>query len=125
VSEREVPSLTKIDPAFASVHCWHVGFSAANTGDFTHTHVVSDQLEDLVVQDKKQNSEYRTTDRKGFDTLVIFTCWMLWKQQNSRVFGNARQRCSAAVLAGRIKVKLNLWNIAGVGVCNFLARDNS
>jgi hypothetical protein len=66
VSEREVPTLTKIDPAFASVHCWHVVFSAANTGDFTHTHVVSDQLEDLVVQDKKQNSEDRTTDRRGF-----------------------------------------------------------
>jgi hypothetical protein len=26
--------------------------------------------------------------RKGFDSLVMLTCWMLWKERNARTFRN-------------------------------------
>jgi hypothetical protein len=41
-------------------------------------------------------------DRRMFDTLVIAMAWLIWKQQNARVFGNIRDQCDVSQLVDRI-----------------------
>jgi hypothetical protein len=41
-------------------------------------------------------------DRRRFDTLVITTAWLIWKQQNARVVGNIRDQCDVSQLVDRI-----------------------
>jgi hypothetical protein len=48
-------------------------------------------------------------DRRRFDTLVILTAWMIWKQRNARVFGNDRDRCNEAQLIDRIHDEFKIW----------------
>jgi hypothetical protein len=56
--------------------------------------------------------------QKRFDTLVIAICWNLWKQRNTRVFGNVNQQCNEDILASRVLEDMKLWNVArhGIGV---------
>lgn len=49
--------------------------------------------------------------RKCFDSLALVTIWMLWKEQNGRVF-----LCSAAVarkLCRHIGGEIELWKLFG------------
>ncbi|CAM0911794.1 unnamed protein product [Alopecurus aequalis] len=49
--------------------------------------------------------------RKGFDSIVLLTVWVLWKERNSRVFD-----CHATTLLGirqRIAEEVELWKQAG------------
>jgi hypothetical protein len=40
-------------------------------------------------------------ERRRFNGLVIYTCWNLWKERNSRIFSNAYE--PALQVASRIK----------------------
>jgi hypothetical protein len=55
------------------------------------------------------------TSRQKFDTLMILTSWMLWKQRNARVFQNEREQCDAMQLIQHIKEELCLWELAHAG----------
>lgn len=45
--------------------------------------------------------------RKGFDALVMLTCWMLWKERNARTFRN--EAASARDLTLKIVQEAELW----------------
>lgn len=49
--------------------------------------------------------------RKGFDTPIMLTCWLLWKERNSRSFGGAASDANAVVTA--ILMEAELWLRAG------------
>lgn len=49
--------------------------------------------------------------RKGFDSLVLLTVWMLWKERNSRVF--QRSAVVARELSRRIAEEVELWKLSG------------
>jgi hypothetical protein len=53
---------------------------------------------------------------RKFDTLIILTALMRWKQSNARVFGNTREQCSGLQLADRIRNELRVWEVAMLGV---------
>jgi hypothetical protein len=57
----------------------------------------------------------RQADRRRFDTMVVLTAWMLWKQRNSRVFNNISHQCNAGQLVQWIKEELCLWELAHAG----------
>jgi len=40
-------------------------------------------------------------ERRGFNGLVIYTCWNLWKERNRRIFNNAQEL--ALQVASRVK----------------------
>jgi hypothetical protein len=54
-------------------------------------------------------------DKRKFDTLVILTSWMLWKQRNARVFDHRSQQWDPGQLVDRIRDELALWEIAHAG----------
>jgi hypothetical protein len=62
-------------------------------------------------------------DRRGFDSLVMLTSWMLWKQRNARVFNNVRQQCNVQQLVIRIKDEFALWKLARRGVGDWMPRE--
>jgi hypothetical protein len=49
-----------------------------------------DQNSRLEAWWRRAREEVPGADRRSFDTMVILTSWMLWKQRNARVFGNQR-----------------------------------
>lgn len=51
--------------------------------------------------------------RGGMDSLVMLTCWSLWKQRNVRMFGNLDKQLSGAQLRNYIREELKLWGQAG------------
>jgi hypothetical protein len=62
-------------------------------------------------------------DRKGFDSLVMLTAWMLWKQRNARVFNEVRQQCNVQQLMTRIKEEFALWKLARRGAGDWMPRE--
>jgi hypothetical protein len=38
--------------------------------------------------------QFRSKEKKGFDSLVILVSWRLWRQRNARVFQNASNQFS-------------------------------
>jgi hypothetical protein len=54
-------------------------------------------------------------DRRKFDTLVIATSWLIWKQRNARVFGNRRELCDVLDLVDRIHDEFMIWLSARAG----------
>jgi hypothetical protein len=62
-------------------------------------------------------------DMRGFDTLVLLTAWLLWKQRNARVFNNMPQQCNVPQLVVRIKEEFNAWNEARVGGSSTVPRE--
>jgi hypothetical protein len=46
-------------------------------------------------------------EMRGFDTLVLLTAWLLWKQWNARVFNNMPQQCSVPQLVVLITEEFN------------------
>jgi hypothetical protein len=51
--------------------------------------------------------------RKGFDTLLLMVCWMLWNERNSRVFEGVS--IEAVRLASLIRDEGRQWVAAGFG----------
>jgi hypothetical protein len=49
--------------------------------------------------------------RKGFDTLVVLTCWLLWKECNNRVFNHLSHR--PASLLPKIIDEYRQWVATG------------
>ncbi|CAM0872787.1 unnamed protein product [Alopecurus aequalis] len=49
--------------------------------------------------------------RKGFDSLVLLTVWMLWKERNARVFQRAAELVPS--LCRRIANEIDLWRLSG------------
>ena len=49
--------------------------------------------------------------RKGFDSLVLLTVWMLWKERNARVFQRAAETVPS--ICRRIAGEIDLWKISG------------
>jgi hypothetical protein len=72
-----------------------------------------DKLEDWWLRSRQRVASSR---RKEFDTRVMLTCWLIWKQRNARVFDNLSQHCSARVLVDRITDEFAQWNLARVSV---------
>lgn len=62
-------------------------------------------------------------DRRSFDSLVIATAWLIWKQRNARVFGNTRDQCDVSQLVDRIHDEFKLWRSAREGVEEPLRRE--
>jgi hypothetical protein len=62
-------------------------------------------------------------DMRGFDSLVILTSWMLWKQRNARVFNNAAQQFNVQQLVARIKEEFAPWKLAKVGERARMSRE--
>mgnify|MGYP005835639323 CR=1 FL=1 len=71
-----------------------------------------DSLEPWWLQARNAISK---TDRRGFDTTVIFVAWSLWKQRNARVFGRVAQQRSPRQLVHQIFDELKEWDEADVG----------
>jgi hypothetical protein len=46
---------------------------------------------------------------RKFDTLIILTALMRWKQSNARVFGNTREIRNASQLVNLIKEEFRVW----------------
>jgi hypothetical protein len=54
----------------------------------------------------------RRTDRKRFDSMVIWTAWTLWKQRNARAFGDTRRQKNVDQMLQEIKDEFHLWERA-------------
>nr|XP_040244157.1 uncharacterized protein LOC120963556 [Aegilops tauschii subsp. strangulata] len=65
-------------------------------------------------------SSFRRSWKRGFDTLVIATIWVLWKQRNARVFNRTCQQLQAHGLSIAILDELKEWKAAGLGGRGFL-----
>jgi hypothetical protein len=65
----------------------------------------------------------RKIDRRRFDSMVIITTWTLWKQRNSRVFGNAREQKDPIQILGAIREEFQMWKIARRGGSFQIARE--
>ena len=50
--------------------------------------------------------------RKGFDSLVLLTVWMLWKERNSRVFQRSAE--SVTSVCRKFADEIELWKLSGV-----------
>ena len=60
-----------------------------------------------------------STDKKGFDALVMLICRTLWKQRNARVF-HSGAICNELETVTLVFQELQLWKLAGVvGVQRF------
>ena len=49
--------------------------------------------------------------RKGFDSLVLLTVWILWKERNARVFEH--RHASVAAVCQQINEEVGLWKLSG------------
>lgn len=49
--------------------------------------------------------------RHGFDSLVLLTSWMLWKERNARTFNCIAS--TPAELGAAIRLEADLWVVAG------------
>ena len=49
-----------------------------------------------------QRQAFQKEERRGFDTLVIFAMWSMWKQRNARVFNRREQQLDAQALTSSI-----------------------
>jgi hypothetical protein len=69
---------------------------------------------DLLIQQPQSDSAWEAwwlsarkhvlkRDGRKFDSMIILTAWMLWKQRNARVFGNTREQCSELQLADCVR----------------------
>jgi hypothetical protein len=72
---------------------------------------------------EEARSLIRRRDRKSFDTMVILTAWRIWKQRNSRVFGNRTEQCNTHELLKRITEEFELWKRARVGGSSLMLRE--
>ena len=50
-------------------------------------------------------------DKKCFDSLVILTSWIIWKERNNRIFD--RNQLTVAELVLHIKEEVDVWLLAG------------
>jgi hypothetical protein len=65
----------------------------------------------------------RKLDRKRFDSMIIITAWILWKQRNSRVFGNVREQKDPTHILEAIKEEFLMWELARRGGSSQIARE--
>jgi hypothetical protein len=56
--------------------------------------------------------------RKGFDSFVMLTCWMLWKERNARMFNNLST--VAREVAVKIVQEAELWIRSGISCLSSL-----
>ena len=49
-------------------------------------------------------------DQKCFDSLVILTSWMIWKERNNKIFD--RNQLTVVELVLRIKEEADVWLLA-------------
>uniref|UniRef100_J3NC79 Uncharacterized protein n=1 Tax=Oryza brachyantha TaxID=4533 RepID=J3NC79_ORYBR len=54
---------------------------------------------------------FRAKFKGAFDTLVMLTCWLIWKEHNARIF-NQKFR-SAAELFSDLREEIRVWIMAG------------
>jgi len=50
-------------------------------------------------------------ERRCFDSLLVLTCWLLWKERNNRIF-DRRVQTIDDVLA-RVADEVSAWSMAG------------
>jgi hypothetical protein len=62
-------------------------------------------------------------DKRKYDSMIALVARSLWKQQNARVFNNARLQSSADQLVEAIGEELRLWEIARVGGSTTVVRE--
>jgi hypothetical protein len=48
--------------------------------------------------------------RKGFDSLVLLTAWLLWKERNAQVFQRSVE--TVPTICGRIADEIELWKLS-------------
>jgi hypothetical protein len=70
-----------------------------------------------------QRQRVSNADRRKFDTLVIATTWLLWKQRNVRVFQNIRDLCDVTDLIDRIHDEFMIWMSVRAGGRQNLVRE--
>jgi hypothetical protein len=58
-----------------------------------------------------QRKQIGKGQREGFDSLVVLTCWLLWKERNARVFNKVSMR--ATELVEWIRQTGHQWTLAG------------
>ena len=49
--------------------------------------------------------------RRGFDSLVVLICWLLWKERNDRTFD--RRSHTVDDIVGRVSDEIITWSQAG------------
>ena len=49
--------------------------------------------------------------RRGFDSLVILVCWIIWKERNDRTFSRCVHTVDDAIL--RVLDEITAWSLAG------------
>ena len=77
----------------------------------------TDELEDWWLRSRDRLGG---ADRRSFDSRVILTCWLLWKQRNARAFNNRGLMLSVVELVSKIREEGSLWHRAGVGGCRVI-----
>jgi hypothetical protein len=65
----------------------------------------------------------RRIDRKCFDSMVISTAWMLWKERNARAFGNTGEQKTIDQMVTQIRDDFHLWERAKRGWRLDIARE--
>jgi len=58
-------------------------------------------------------------DRKSFDSMVILTCWHLWKERNKRTFD--KKEATTDVLFSYVSDDVVYWCQAGLGHLKLVA----
>ena len=58
-------------------------------------------------------------DRKSFDSMVILTCWHLWKERNKRTFD--KKEATTDVLLSYVSDEVVCWCQAGLGHLKLVA----
>ena len=59
----------------------------------------------------RSRKRLQKADRKCFDSLVILTSWMIWKERNARIFDS--KQLTVAELLLRVKDEADVWLLAG------------
>jgi hypothetical protein len=65
----------------------------------------------------------RKHDRRRFDSMVISTSWTIWKQRNTRVFGNVQEQKNLHQMLVEIREEFQLWERARRGGSSLIARE--